>query len=140
MGEGSDRALTGTHPPAGYTAGRTPTMSFQQDLHSTAQSIHLSIHAGNHNYAVLVGGANGDQGVLESIDGRSIHYSVDQPAVHGRLKNVWASGCSGCGRAMLQTVRVITIYLNTQVRHRQRRSAGVRAAAVRQRERRLSTS
>jgi hypothetical protein len=41
------------------------------------------------------GGVNEDQDLLELIDGRlidgrSIHYSVDQPAVHGRLINVWA--------------------------------------------------
>jgi hypothetical protein len=33
-------------------------------------------------------GANGDLDLLESIDGRSYNYSVDQSAVRGRLNNV----------------------------------------------------
>jgi hypothetical protein len=41
-------------------------------------------------YAVLVGGANVDFDLLELTDVRSYKLQVDQPAVHGRLNNVWA--------------------------------------------------
>ena len=49
MGEGSTRALTGTHPLAGSKAERTPMMSSQQELQFTAQVIRHSIHADTHN-------------------------------------------------------------------------------------------
>ena len=48
MGEGSDRALTGTHLPAGSKAERTPSMRFQQDLQYTAPCIQHQRHAGTH--------------------------------------------------------------------------------------------
>ena len=43
--------------------------------------------------SVLVGAANGDWDLLESIDGPCvphINYSVDQTPVHGSLNDLWA--------------------------------------------------